>query len=174
MFYVMSDFSLMFWRNDFTFTQSLLYVCVHTLGHSKSLKIYSVVAAKIFQAKEQILQKIKAEDCDDPENCDLVIVFCPIQTRAAADVATAMKTIPEKAKEKNVILVTMFHTDDDKYPVPPTDWKYENNVVLRVNVLYHETVGGLLDCSCNNEAIEKIKLKQQKNLSKTGSRCSIG
>lgn len=58
------------------------------------------------------------------------------------------------AGNETVILVLMHHTHTVKAVTSMNQW---NNVVLCVNVFYHETVPGLLQCQENNAAIAKIR-----------------
>lgn len=121
-------------------------------------KLFRVVTGRTFGADDQILQKINADLCEEPGQCDMVMVFCPICTRAAADAAEAMKRVPGEAEGRPVILVMMQHTRNQEHPNPSASWSHEqDNIKLTVGVLYHQAEGGLLECSVNNESLQKIK-----------------
>lgn len=60
--------------------------------------------------------------------------------------------------DKPVILVLMHHTREVKCTAPMRTWQSHHEVVLHVNVFYHET-RGLLSCDENNRAVCDIKMK---------------
>lgn len=84
------------------------------------------------------------------EQSQVTIVFCPVVSRAGTDVDAALQ---DMRSDKPVILVAMHHMHSPKeLPAPKT----KIPIHLGVNVFFHETVG-LIDCTQNNEAINKIK-----------------
>lgn len=120
------------------------------------VKAFCVVAGRTFGAEEQVLQKINAEVCEEPGQSDVVMVFCPICTRAEADVADATRRVPAEVEETPVILVKMYHTRDRQHGVPSSERNHDD-ITLSVSVLYHETESGLLECSSNDEALKEIR-----------------
>lgn len=60
--------------------------------------------------------------------------------------------------DKHVLLVVMYHTLHEDHSSDLRRWsdRYEN-VVCEVDVLFHETVPGLLKCPQNNGAIKQIE-----------------
>lgn len=58
---------------------------------------------------------------------------------------------------KPVILVAMYHTLDTDFSTDLRRWSsIYQNVVFDVDVLFHETVSGLLKCPQNEEVALKI------------------
>ena len=58
--------------------------------------------------------------------------------------------------DKPVLLVVMYHTLDEEHSSDQRRWSsIYNRVKLDVDVLFHETVPGLLSCPQNNEAVKK-------------------
>ncbi|CAL9692251.1 unnamed protein product [Knipowitschia caucasica] len=100
-------------------------------GHSESLQ----------------LQKTNDEDCQ------VIIVFCPVVSRAGTDVEAALR---EVCGDKPIILVAMHHMHSPSGLPPP---RTNSKVVLGVNVFFHETANGLLPCSQNESALNDMKVK---------------
>ncbi|XP_049445555.1 uncharacterized protein LOC125896748 isoform X2 [Epinephelus fuscoguttatus] len=135
-------------------------------GHPRQaqtvLMCQMVVAGKTFDAHLQLMDKVKylAQDqvllFPSDENYQFTFVFCPISSRVASDVEAAMGDVKGN---KPVILVLMHHTREVKYTTPMKTWREDVEVILHVNVFYHETVHGLLKCEQNNTAASQIRDK---------------
>ncbi|KAK2812313.1 hypothetical protein Q5P01_000030 [Channa striata] len=132
------------------------------------LRISSVVTGQTFGAEHTILKQVsnvrlsgKVEMTRDLQECDIIIIFCPIISRVGSDVDAAMGNM---AGHKPAILVLMHHTRDVDYSTSGRKWseKYPN-VKLELHVLYHETQPGLLDCQQNTEAISEIQKELYEN-----------
>lgn len=122
------------------------------------LKVFPVVASKTFDAHNKILNKIQVEVCSNPEDCEAVVLFCPVISRVGSDVNDAMRKIPGEVRQKPVILVVMHHTRTQD--INPTEAQLNHghqNVIRVVHVVFHETVNGLLKCERNNKAIEELE-----------------
>ncbi|XP_060910088.1 uncharacterized protein LOC132987208 [Labrus mixtus] len=135
------------------------------------VKFFSVVTGRTCGADDVIMEQVKkvgwfstnVEPATDPQDCDIIILFCPITSRVGTDVDAAMKKI---SGDKPVVLVVMHHTRDADYSVDKKRWSDTfKNVVLDVHVLFHETLQGLLKCSRNNNAVHQIQ-KELKRHSK--------
>ncbi|XP_018518535.1 uncharacterized protein LOC108891278 [Lates calcarifer] len=130
------------------------------------VKLYSVVTGKTFGADDVILEQVKnkrwtatlMEVTTDPQDCYVIIVFCPITSRVGSDVEAAMRREEVSQSQKPVILVMMHHTREVDYSPDGRKWceKYRN-VVSEVHVLFHETQPGLLRCDRNDQAFEQIQ-----------------
>ncbi|XP_077949821.1 uncharacterized protein LOC120807969 isoform X9 [Gasterosteus aculeatus] len=121
-----------------------------------------VVGGKTFDAHLTLMKKIKKQvqnqiqSCeDDADNHSVTFVFCPISSRVASDVEAAMSDVKD---DKPVILVLMHHTHQVKATSTMKTWDVHANVVLHVNVFYHET-RGLLQCDENDAAVTEIQNK---------------
>ncbi|XP_033846971.1 uncharacterized protein LOC117392911 [Periophthalmus magnuspinnatus] len=120
-----------------------------------------------------LLEKIKSNNRDSlhlqeakrDEDVQVTIVFCPVVSRAGTDVKTALSLIQD---DKPIILVMMHHRHSGF--VAPTGQRLDHNVVLVVNVFFHETVPGLVTCPQNDEAINKIQATLQSFSTNTGKR----
>ncbi|XP_045910368.1 uncharacterized protein LOC123973999 [Micropterus dolomieu] len=133
-----------------------------------AVKVFPMVTGQTFGADRAILDELKKsrflmlETTTDLQECDFVILFCPIRSRVGSDVAAAMRDVPGG---KRVVLVLINHTRDVDYSPDVKRWSEDfQNVVLEVQVLFHETLQRLLSCSRNDEALWQIheELKKQK------------
>ncbi|CAI5670124.1 unnamed protein product [Oreochromis niloticus] len=130
-----------------------------------AVKIYTYCSAETFGADKDVLyqvvnlsQQLLVESTDLQE-CNTVIVFCPINSCVRSDVEAAMAKAPGK---KDIILVLMHHTRKTDYSTSDTEWsQIFPNVILHVDVLFHETERGLLRCQKNEQAICQIQQKLQ-------------
>ncbi|KAK6295245.1 hypothetical protein J4Q44_G00344710 [Coregonus suidteri] len=90
------------------------------------------------------------------EECDVVMAFCPIVSRAGTDIEAALQQIPVG---KPVILVVLRHTFNPDYTVPDSSRLVtRGDVILTVDCLFHETQG-LLECPQNEEVVKEILKK---------------
>ncbi|XP_038149228.1 uncharacterized protein LOC119788704 [Cyprinodon tularosa] len=133
-------------------------------GHSYGAQVMyqMVVSGKTFDAHLQLMAKVQAQMQERVQliSCSqegqVLIVFCPITSRAGADVDGAMTNI---TGHEPVILVLMHHTLDFKHMTTRRTWSDDLNIVLHVNIFYHETAHGLLRCQENYKAVIQIQNK---------------
>ncbi|CAI5670118.1 unnamed protein product [Oreochromis niloticus] len=147
-----------------------LYPRSRSFGHYPQLvaidavKIYSYCTAETFGADKDVLYQVNLSqqllvESTDLQECNTVIVFCPINIRVRSDVEAAMSKAPGN---KDIILVLMHHTRKTDYSTSDTEWsQIFPNVILHVDVLFHETERGLLRCQKNEQAICQIQQKLQ-------------
>ncbi|KAG7233441.1 hypothetical protein INR49_006737 [Caranx melampygus] len=123
------------------------------------VKVYVQVTGQTSGAHETILDQLMThmEITNNMENSYIVIVFCPIGSRAGSDVAAAMGNLPVSWRQKPVVLVLMHHTRDPDYSVGRKWSEDYPGVELGVHVLFHETQPGLLPCDRNYEAVKQIQ-----------------
>ncbi|KAJ8385952.1 hypothetical protein AAFF_G00179140 [Aldrovandia affinis] len=89
---------------------------------------------------------------DHVEDCDIILAFCPISSRA--DIGEALQRIPDY---KPAILVMIHHTYDPNYIVPENRNEIRSDV-LAVDILFHEKKG-LLKCQRNDSAVDTVRRK---------------
>ncbi|XP_039674317.1 uncharacterized protein LOC120570143 isoform X2 [Perca fluviatilis] len=114
-----------------------------------TVKVFPVVTGRTFGADQVILEQVKrspeVEITRNLQDCDFIIVFCPITSCVGSDVEAAMREDSVSSGGKPVILVLMHHTRDPDYSTDVRRWSETfQNVVLDVHVLFHETQPGLL------------------------------
>ncbi|XP_047430108.1 uncharacterized protein LOC124999297 [Mugil cephalus] len=103
-------------------------------------------------AHQSIVQKLKdlgQTEVMPSEDCDYLLVFCPITSRVGTDISEAMDQVNQHYGDKPIILVVMHHTFDPEHVVAESGRHVENtNVLLTVDTLFHEDK--LLNCNRND------------------------
>ncbi|XP_069054715.1 uncharacterized protein [Lepisosteus oculatus] len=113
------------------------------------------------QFKEKLGKSIKFRECEQ-QDCQAVVVFCPVSSRIGTDIDAALQQIPG---DKPAVLVMMHHTYDLEAVVAESSRLVTRSDTVAVDCLFHETVRGLLrNCPTNERAIRsaKINLKKMK------------
>ncbi|XP_034756395.1 uncharacterized protein LOC117961669 [Etheostoma cragini] len=134
----------------------------HPQGPQLTLEYKMIVSGKTFNAHQQLMEKVQDQLQDQvrliesSQDSKITFVFCPICSRVASDVEAAMTDVKD---DKRVILVLMHHTRESKYTTPMRTWSAYANVVLHVNVFYHETMRGLLRDQQNEAAVTQMQKK---------------
>ncbi|XP_063322853.2 uncharacterized protein LOC134622792 [Pelmatolapia mariae] len=123
-----------------------------------TVKVYTVVTGRTFGIETSIMNQVKkqkftrksVEETTSLKDCDVIMVFCPITSRIVSDVAAALRREEVSLSDKPVILVLMHHTRDVKYSTGGRNRaELGPKVKLQVDVLFHDTQRGLLDCDKN-------------------------
>ncbi|XP_034017982.1 uncharacterized protein LOC117502948 isoform X3 [Thalassophryne amazonica] len=107
--------------------------------------------------------KLVLKESKSPEDVQILIVFCPVSSRLDSDVEAAMNDV---TGDKPVILVLMHHTWDSTYTSYQRPQLQRANVVMVVNVLFHDTKG-LLRCQQNEDAALEIRQELLKHSRQT-------
>uniref|UniRef100_A0A8C8M6D2 Uncharacterized protein n=1 Tax=Oncorhynchus tshawytscha TaxID=74940 RepID=A0A8C8M6D2_ONCTS len=120
-------------------------------------KFFTVVTGNTLGSHEELINHLAAKrhltEVTSLEECDVILAFCPIVSRAGTDIEAALEQIPAG---KPVILVVLHHTFDPDYTEPDSSRLVtRGDVILTVDCLFHENQG-LLKCPRNEEAILKI------------------
>ncbi|XP_060719394.1 uncharacterized protein LOC132841170 isoform X2 [Tachysurus vachellii] len=89
------------------------------------------------------------------EESDLVLVFCPVVSRAGTDTEAAVEMLNTQAGDKPAVLVVLHHTFDPERIVPDSSRSVNRQNTITVDCLFHE-VQGFLMCHKNNEALSKV------------------
>ncbi|XP_076866908.1 uncharacterized protein LOC143518353 [Brachyhypopomus gauderio] len=105
------------------------------------------------EAMRRVVEYIKRE-VSTVEECDVILLFCPIVSRAGTDIEAALKLITE-ADSKPAVLVVLHHTFDPYYTVPDSSRSVTRENTTTVDCLFHEDQG-LLQCRENNEAVNRV------------------
>ncbi|XP_028249992.1 uncharacterized protein LOC114426652 [Parambassis ranga] len=129
--------------------------------------IYSyVVTGETFGAHNTIVEKVEkrhwtsttqVESTTNVQECDIIIVFCPITTRVGSDVEAVKRYAAVSSNNKPVIVVLMHHTRDKEFSPGERKWFDDPRFVLEVHVLFHQTQRGLLQCAQNDQAVTEIQ-----------------
>ncbi|XP_063757813.1 uncharacterized protein LOC134876684 isoform X2 [Eleginops maclovinus] len=87
------------------------------------------------------------------EQCDYILLFCPIASRVGTDIGEALDKIPGG---KPTILVVMHHTYDKDYFVPESRRIVDHpDVISTVDTLFHENQ--FLHCTRNDISWMEVK-----------------
>uniref|UniRef100_A0A8C1KEQ4 Uncharacterized protein n=1 Tax=Cyprinus carpio TaxID=7962 RepID=A0A8C1KEQ4_CYPCA len=89
------------------------------------------------------------------EDCNVILVFCPIVSRAGTDIDAALNKLNTCPASKPAILMVFHHSFDPDKIVPDSSRFINRRNTLTVDCLFNEDVG-LLTCNRNEEALAKI------------------
>uniref|UniRef100_A0A8C1UNF5 Uncharacterized protein n=1 Tax=Cyprinus carpio TaxID=7962 RepID=A0A8C1UNF5_CYPCA len=89
------------------------------------------------------------------EDCNVILVFCPIVSRAGTDIDAALNKLNTCSASKPAILMVFHYTFDPDKIVPDSSRFINRGNTLTVDCLFVEDVG-LLTCNRNEEALAKI------------------
>ncbi|CAB1340235.1 unnamed protein product, partial [Coregonus sp. 'balchen'] len=131
------------------------------------VKVHSQVCGKTLNTHLALMKQVdnlglKREETS-AEDCQVMMVFCPVTSRMGTDIEAAMSQVPGN---RDAILVVMHHTYDQNFVTSRRSASYYKNIVEEVNVLFLDSVG-LLRCKTNDEAVTLIHKALQKYNSRT-------
>uniref|UniRef100_A0A8B9JF21 Uncharacterized protein n=1 Tax=Astyanax mexicanus TaxID=7994 RepID=A0A8B9JF21_ASTMX len=89
------------------------------------------------------------------EECDAVLVFCPIVSRAGTDISAALQKLDAYKESKPTVLVILHQTLNPEFFVPENSRSVNRENTLTVDCLFQEGKG-LLRCDRNQEALDKV------------------
>ncbi|KAL1274923.1 hypothetical protein QQF64_027737 [Cirrhinus molitorella] len=97
------------------------------------------------------------------DDCNVILVFCPIVSRAGTDIDAALNELNTCSASKPAIFMVFHHSFDPEKFIPDSSRVINRRNTLTVDCLFHEDKG-LLKCSKNDESLAKIvgNLKPQK------------
>uniref|UniRef100_A0A3P8T3H2 Uncharacterized protein n=1 Tax=Amphiprion percula TaxID=161767 RepID=A0A3P8T3H2_AMPPE len=87
-----------------------------------------------------------------PEQCDYLLVFCPVASRVGTDISEALDHIPAG---KQAVLVVMHHTFNHHHVIAASSRLVQNpNILLTVDCLFHDNK--LLNCDLNSRMWHEV------------------
>ncbi|MCI4394616.1 hypothetical protein PGIGA_G00170810 [Pangasianodon gigas] len=86
------------------------------------------------------------------EECDFILVFCPVVSRAGIDIEAAVKMLSTLPGNKPAVLVVLHHTFDPELIVPDSSRAVKRENMITVDCLFHEDQGLLQ----NNEVFTLV------------------
>ncbi|XP_076866974.1 uncharacterized protein LOC143518396 isoform X2 [Brachyhypopomus gauderio] len=127
--------------------------------YSNRIKYVSIISGKTLGAHEHFLQMLHKQipdlqEVSTVEECDVILLFCAIVSRAGTDIEAALKLITE-AVSKPAVLVVLHHTFDPYCTVPDSSRSVTRKNMTTVDCLFHEDQG-LLKCTRNTEAVSRV------------------
>ncbi|KAB5525814.1 hypothetical protein PHYPO_G00144540 [Pangasianodon hypophthalmus] len=124
----------------------------------RALRVFSMVLGNTMNSHklfmDRLSSKMKLHEAYSESDCDVIIVFVPIVSRAGTDIQAALEKL-HRHSYKNIILVSLHHTFDPHYIAPDSRHSVHRSDVFAVDCLYHEDQG-LLTSRCNDEALKRV------------------
>uniref|UniRef100_A0A8C7KU73 Uncharacterized protein n=1 Tax=Oncorhynchus kisutch TaxID=8019 RepID=A0A8C7KU73_ONCKI len=124
--------------------------------HLPEVKVYSQVCGKTLNTHLALMKQVEdlglKQKETSVEDCQVIMVFCPVTSRVETDIEAAMSQVPGNT---DAILVVMHHTFDRYFVTDQRSASHYKSVVEKVNVLFHDSVG-LLHCQTNDIAVTLI------------------
>ncbi|XP_026066534.1 uncharacterized protein LOC113048847 isoform X2 [Carassius auratus] len=141
------------------------------LGNNKpsteKVKVFSIFAGKIKSCQKEFFDILRnrtenLEEAHKVDESDIVLVFCPIVSRAGTDIDAALNNLTYPTDSKLTVLVVLHHTFDPEKTIPDSSRSIKRTDILTVDCLFYEDTG-LLKCQKNSDAYDKTVnwLKQQ-------------
>ncbi|XP_060767909.1 uncharacterized protein LOC132875227 [Neoarius graeffei] len=133
-------------------TKRLMVFTLETVVRSKKIRFHTMVFGNIMTCDKDFLRRLGISLKEEflVDQCDVIIAFTPIVSRAGTDIEAALKKIPEN---KPVVFVVLHHTFDPEYNVPDSSRAINRSNLLAVDCLFHEDQG-LLKCQRNTKALK--------------------
>ncbi|KAM9494445.1 uncharacterized protein Hap1MRO34_004365 [Clarias gariepinus] len=129
---------------------------VKMITGSNVLRIFIRVFGNILGVETDIINRLKSRlplhEVSSEEECDVIIAFVPIVSRAGTDIEAALKRIQTG---RPVVLVVLHHTFDTDYFAPNSKYSVNREGVLAVDLLFFEDIGVLRNVR-NDEALKLI------------------
>ncbi|XP_035808586.2 uncharacterized protein LOC111575085 [Amphiprion ocellaris] len=118
-------------------------------------KFHVIVAGTTNGAHRPIVGGFKSKgqtEVTSPEQCDYLLVFCPVASRVGTDISEALDHIPAG---KQAVLVVMHHTFNHHHVIAASSRLVQNpNILLTVDCLFHDNK--LLNCDLNNKMWHEV------------------
>ncbi|KAM9494106.1 uncharacterized protein Hap1MRO34_004113 [Clarias gariepinus] len=102
---------------------------------------------------DRLKTKVKLREVSSVNECDYIIAFVPIVSRAGTDIQAAVEKIPTC---KPVVLVVLHHTFDACSTPPDSRLCINRDRMFAVDCLFYEDQG-LLKCQRNDKALTEMK-----------------
>ncbi|XP_041950351.1 uncharacterized protein si:ch211-245h14.1 isoform X1 [Alosa sapidissima] len=119
------------------------------------VKIHSLMCGKTLGFHKDMLQRLGVPTLEvSLEECQVVLVFCPVSSRAGTNIAAAMKAVPGN---KDAVLLVMHYTSSPKQSVTGIRPSLPENVREVVDIFFHDSMGGILNCEPNKHAVAVIE-----------------
>lgn len=89
------------------------------------------------------------------DQCDVILVLCPIISRAGTDIDAALNKLKNLSASKPAIFMVLHHTSDPYKVVTDSGSFIDRMDMLTVDCLFNEDTG-LLTCNMNDEALGRV------------------
>ncbi|XP_073808194.1 uncharacterized protein isoform X2 [Danio rerio] len=125
---------------------------------SEEVKVCTVLAGKTNNCQTHFIASLRARiehltEVRLVDESDIVLIFCPIVSRAGTDIDAAIHRCYTNAS-KLTVLVVLHHTFDPEKTVSDSSKTVNRENLLTVDCLFYEDAG-LLQCQRNSDAYDK-------------------
>ncbi|NP_001313398.1 uncharacterized protein LOC563420 [Danio rerio] len=152
------------WETERTSSRKKLPSPSHTSSRSSikkktyepSVKVHLLLCGRTLGAHTQVLAGLPGVQASELMDCQLILAFCPVVSRVGTDIEEALKKIPV---DKPAVLVMMYHTFNPNHICQNLHMSTSQaNIMEYVNVLFHDSHNGILNCPANDQAMTKLQM----------------
>ncbi|XP_073697478.1 uncharacterized protein [Garra rufa] len=122
-------------------------------------KYFILSPGKTFKTKEDIirnvLEQVSGQQVFTVEECDTILVFCTIVSRAGTDIDAALNELKALSESKRAVFMVLHYTFDSEKTLLDSSSFVTRKNTLTVDCLFNEEKG-LLQCVRNSEALASI------------------
>ncbi|XP_067263182.1 uncharacterized protein [Chanodichthys erythropterus] len=123
-------------------------------------KYFILLPGKTSKPQEDIIRNVLQQTPDleevfTEEECDFILAFCIIVSKAGTDIDAAVNELNAVSETKPAVFMVLHHTFDKEKMVPDSSSHVTRMKTLAVDCLFYEDK--FLDCVRNREALERIK-----------------
>ncbi|KAI5608320.1 hypothetical protein C0J50_6791, partial [Silurus asotus] len=124
-------------------------------------KLFIHVTGRTFNSHKDFMHQLKKstpclQEVKTVDECDFILVFCPVVSRAGTDIEAAEKSLYKISATKPAVLVVLHHTFDPGCVVSDSSRAAKRENMITYDCLFHEDQG-LLKCTRNADVIKDIK-----------------
>lgn len=124
--------------------------------YEPSVRVHLFLCGRTLGADKQILAGLHGVSESGLMDCQLILAFCPVVSRVGTDIEEALRKIPA---DKPAVLLMMYHTFNPNHICQNLYTTISQaNILEHVNVLFHDSNNGLLNCLANDQAIAKLQM----------------
>ncbi|KAF5900185.1 butyrophilin-like protein 2, partial [Clarias magur] len=139
-------------------------------------RFFLLLSGNALNVHETIIDHFKRQTSDLQEvvtvdECDFILVFCPVVSRAGTDIEAALQKLQSSSETKPAVLVVLHHTFDPDCVVPDSSRAVHRQNTITVDCLFHEDMG-LLQCYKNHQSLTRITELMQSQRSSSWSAIS--
>ncbi|KAK2911139.1 hypothetical protein Q8A67_003272 [Cirrhinus molitorella] len=133
----------------------------YEMKYAAGVKVFSILTGKTATSHKHIISTLQTQIEDLREvrtmdESDIIMVFCPIVSRAGTDIDAALKTFSHYIGETKIaVLVVLHHTFDTNKTISDSSKCVNRTDILTVDYLFYEDTG-LMKCQKNSDSTEKV------------------
>ncbi|KAL7838590.1 hypothetical protein AOLI_G00269940 [Acnodon oligacanthus] len=126
----------------------------------KQLKYITIISGKTLNSHKDFKRRLQNKvsgllEVSEEEKYDMILLFCPIVSRAGTDIGAALEKLHNIPGSLPVILVVLHHTLEADCTILDSSMSVTRQNTLTVDCQFHEDKG-LLESKKNDDAIQSI------------------